>query len=469
MGQEGVERGAAHPRSVQLLPNLLLGLAHHERLGLCEKVGEQNRVVLSGLVLRDTRRQEVRRDDLRTLMQELVEGVLPVGPRLAPDNRARRLSRVRPRKRAALAVALHVALLEVGGEAVHVLVVRQHRHALAAEEVVVPHAKHRHHHRKVLRQRRLAEVLVHSVRARQQLRKILITDADSDGGSDRAPERVAPPDPVPEPEHVVFRDAKRLARSGVGRDGRKMLLHRADVGPKGGEEPRLGRVRVQNRLLGGEGLRADEEEGGLSVDELERLGHVRPVHVADEEHFGAVGVGFQRLCHHHRPEVRPANPNVHHMGDGLAGVALALPRAYRIRERLHLGEHGVHVRHHVLAVDKDRAVGAVPQRHVQDRAVLGDVDGLAGKHRLTLLHHPGVLGEGAEELHRLGRDAVLAVVQQNPLHLHAELLETGRVFFEEGPHVDVLDALVVLLQRGPRRLCVPPRHDENTKSEHADP
>ena len=32
--------------------------------------------------------------------------------------------------------------------------------------------------------------------------------------------------------------------------------------------------------LGGEGLGADEEEGRLGIDQLQRFGHVRPVHIA---------------------------------------------------------------------------------------------------------------------------------------------------------------------------------------------
>ena len=42
-----------------------------------------------------------------------------------------------------LAVRLHVALLEVRGEAVEVLVVRQDRVRLRAEEVAIPHAERR--------------------------------------------------------------------------------------------------------------------------------------------------------------------------------------------------------------------------------------------------------------------------------------------------------------------------------------
>ena len=54
-------------------------------------------------------------------MYELVEGVLAVGARLPPRDRPRRVAHALPATRHVLAVRLHVALLEVGGEPVHVL------------------------------------------------------------------------------------------------------------------------------------------------------------------------------------------------------------------------------------------------------------------------------------------------------------------------------------------------------------
>ena len=47
------------------------------------------------------------------------------------------------------AVALHGQLLQIGREALQVLLVRQHRHGLGAEEVSVPHAQEPHEHRQV--------------------------------------------------------------------------------------------------------------------------------------------------------------------------------------------------------------------------------------------------------------------------------------------------------------------------------
>ena len=71
-------------------------------------------------------------------MNQLIEGMLAVGSRLAPVDRARVVSHALPLERHVLAVALHGELLEVGGEAFQILIVGQHRDGLRAEEVGVP-------------------------------------------------------------------------------------------------------------------------------------------------------------------------------------------------------------------------------------------------------------------------------------------------------------------------------------------
>ena len=74
-------------------------------------------------------------------MDELIESVLTVGARFAPDDRTRA-----PGDRFAFsvdpfAVALHIPLLEVGGEAVKVLVVGKDGVGLGIVKVVVPDAE----------------------------------------------------------------------------------------------------------------------------------------------------------------------------------------------------------------------------------------------------------------------------------------------------------------------------------------
>ena len=82
-------------------------------------------------------------------MDQLVERVLTVGARLAPDDWASLVIHRVAVTVNVLAVGFHVALLEVGRKAVHVLVVRQNRFGFSAEEVVVPDPDQRQQHRQV--------------------------------------------------------------------------------------------------------------------------------------------------------------------------------------------------------------------------------------------------------------------------------------------------------------------------------
>jgi len=103
------------------------------------------------------------------LMDELIESMLAISARLAPDHRARavihnhlaicdresamnertneRTNVIRAKKWLTrtlgdtLAIALHIALLKVGREAMEVLVVRQNAVRLGSEKVVVPDAQ----------------------------------------------------------------------------------------------------------------------------------------------------------------------------------------------------------------------------------------------------------------------------------------------------------------------------------------
>ena len=70
---------------------------------------------------------EIRRGDLSTLMQVLKERMLAIGSGRTPDNRAGRIGSWVARSVHALAVTLHVELLQERGEMQQVLSVRQHR------------------------------------------------------------------------------------------------------------------------------------------------------------------------------------------------------------------------------------------------------------------------------------------------------------------------------------------------------
>src|SRR5262245_48822582 len=110
-----------------------------------------------------TEPDEIARDQLCPLVNQLIEGMLAVRPGLSPDDRSGFIRDVPALEIGLLAVAFHIELLEVSRKAAKVMVVRQNRHGLGAEEVVVPDAKKSENHRKVAFEGRRAEVLVHRV------------------------------------------------------------------------------------------------------------------------------------------------------------------------------------------------------------------------------------------------------------------------------------------------------------------
>src|SRR5579862_9938861 len=87
---------------------------------------------------------EVARDESRALMDELVEGVLAIGPRLAPVYRAGVVTHRLAVEPDGFAVALHRQLLQVGGKPLQVLLVRQYGDGLRPEEVGVPDTQQAH-------------------------------------------------------------------------------------------------------------------------------------------------------------------------------------------------------------------------------------------------------------------------------------------------------------------------------------
>ena len=107
-----------------------------------------------------------------------------------------------------LAVALHGELLQVGGEALEVLLVGQNRDGFRAEEVCVPNRQQTHEHGQILRERGGAEMLVHGVEARQHGVKIVWAYGEHRRKADGGVHGVAAADPIPEAKHVGGVDAE---------------------------------------------------------------------------------------------------------------------------------------------------------------------------------------------------------------------------------------------------------------------
>ena len=88
-----------------------------------------------------------------------------------------------------------------------------------------------------------------------------------------------------------------------------------------------------------------------------------------------------------------------------------------IGELGHLVQHGMHLRHNVLAVHEDGGVFRRAQRDVQHGAVLGDVDLVPAEHRVDALAQAGFLRQLHQQLEGLVGDAVLGVIQEEARRL----------------------------------------------------
>src|SRR5438128_1012860 len=93
--------------------------------------------------------QKITRDEPRSLMNELIKRVLPIGPRLAPVNGARFVTHTAPVQRDRFAVTLHRELLQVSRQSLEILVVRQDGDRFSAENVGIPNGEQRVQHGKV--------------------------------------------------------------------------------------------------------------------------------------------------------------------------------------------------------------------------------------------------------------------------------------------------------------------------------
>src|ERR1700722_16393154 len=114
---------------------LLRRLAKGQRLGLREDICQKHIVVSPDSVERLNESDEVTRNQLSALMDQLIERMLAIGSRLTPVNGTGLVSHCGPFERDMLTIALHGQLLQICREAFEVLLVRENSGGLCAEEI----------------------------------------------------------------------------------------------------------------------------------------------------------------------------------------------------------------------------------------------------------------------------------------------------------------------------------------------
>lgn len=270
--------------------DLLCGLADHKSLSLCQVVGCQHLLVqvVGDGVVGLSGQDEIRRNELCALVHQLEEGVLSICAGLTEQDWSSGVLGGGAVRSGALAVRLHGELLEVGREAVQVLVKRSDQVCLRVVEVAVPDAEETGNGGNVLLQWGRTEVLVHLVSTCQELLKVLITNVQSNGKTNGAPDRVTTTDPALETKHVVGVDAE-LGDLRLVCGQSDEVLRDITLAARLLEEPGLGSVGIGGSLGGGEGLGGDQEEDSLRIGVGESLCHVSAVNVGDEVECHVLG------------------------------------------------------------------------------------------------------------------------------------------------------------------------------------
>ena len=275
---------------------------------------------------------------------------------------------------------------------------------------------------------------------------------------------VAAADPVPEAEGVGGVDTEGLNLLECGGNGDEVLCHGLGVlliGAIDGalslellEHPGLDFASVGEGLKRGESLGDDDHERGLGIEALELLGLIVGVDVGDVAAVDTgVGVGTQGLVGHDRAQIGATDADGHQVLDPLAGYALPLTGANALGEGIHAVEDLVHVGDDILAVDDELALLGcrAAKRGVQDGAVLGGVDVLAGEHGVAALLELHLAGKIAQQLDGLIGHQVLGQIEVQVTGVKAQLVHALGIGGEPGLEVDTfgLELLLMSLERLP--------------------
>ena len=225
---------------------------------------------------------EVAGDQLRALVDQLVEGVLAVGPRLAPVDRPGLVVDPGAVEGDVLAVRLHRQLLQVGREALQVLVVGQHRDRL------------RRRRSRCTRPPAGRAAPAGSARSAprgsaRRWRESRPASRRSAPGRSRSWSRARSPSPSSSARRPTPRSrtccrcrCPNLVTSSALVETATKCFAIAASSPSPASDPGPRGAGVGHRLQRGEGLRGDDEQRLRRVEVAGRLGEVGAVDVGDE-------------------------------------------------------------------------------------------------------------------------------------------------------------------------------------------
>ena len=152
---------------------------------------------------------------------------------------------------------------------------------------------------------------------------------------------------------------------------------------------------------------------------------------------------FERFIGHDGAQVGSADTDVDDIFNPLTAMTLPRTTANLLSEARHFIEHFMDSGNDVFAINNNLFALRCTQRNVEYGAVLGDVDLLAGKHRLNAGLESGFFGELKQQLERLISQAILGVIEEDAAELCREPITTRRVPGEQVFQGHVLHLAVV--------------------------
>ena len=358
---------------------VLARLACHKRSALCKAVHQQDAVVGGvELVTRRDAGDEIDRDQMRALVEQLEHRMLRIGAHPAPgDRRGRTVDRLHVGSDA-LAVALHLELLEVVGKQPQPFVIGEHRARLAAAHAGVIEIGETRAQHQIGGAVGVAEMFVHRLGPGEHGAEIVHPHRHRDREADRGPDRIAPADAFLERQDARFIDAPFDRAFGIGgqRDHAAARVRHAIVA-----QPFERAFGIGHRLDRGEGLACHRDQRLGRVAFGERLFQRDAVDVGNDMDIAIGEVAAQRIDTQRGAQRAAADADVDEVFD-FAQRALV--------DRFDQHAHAVDQCHRLFHLG---FIARAAKRRVVCGAAFGRVDHLAAE-------QPGA---HARKVHRLGK------------------------------------------------------------------
>ena len=152
---------------------------------------------------------------------------------------------------------------------------------------------------------------------------------------------------------------------------------------------------------------------------------------------------LQCFVGHDRTQVGAADADVDDVANAFAGVPLPRAAPHAIGEIGHLVQHGVDLRHDVLAIHDDGCSSGRAKGYMQDRAVFRNVDFVAAEHGLDAPAESAVLRQPEEQFQGLPGYAIFRVIQVQADRFDRHALAAGGILRKKLAQMQLTDLLIV--------------------------